>query len=98
MMGLPTSTVSGFSVIFVPILALQNRIRFGRDVGLLYQSPPPLYFSTAISWALAIAIKKMHKIVQRQSFPRFERPEYCITIIESISAKGMNNHNAFEST
>jgi len=31
-------------------LALQYLIKLGNEVGLAYQSPPPLYFSKAISW------------------------------------------------
>jgi hypothetical protein len=51
MSGLPVSTVSGCGVILVWILALQNAIKLGNAVVLLYQSPPPLYFKIASSCA-----------------------------------------------
>ena len=47
--GLLGSTVDGFAFILVLMLALQNLIKLGNEVGFAYQSPPPLYFSKAIS-------------------------------------------------
>jgi hypothetical protein len=47
--GLLGSTVAGFALILVFIFELQNLIKLGREVGLAYQSPPPLYFNKAIS-------------------------------------------------
>jgi hypothetical protein len=32
------------------MLALQYFIKLGNEVGFAYQSPPPLYFTKAISW------------------------------------------------
>jgi hypothetical protein len=50
MAALPASTDSGFLLITVRIFVLQNCIKFFKAVGLLYQSPPPSYFKTAILW------------------------------------------------
>jgi hypothetical protein len=32
------------------MLVLQYFIKLGNEVGFAYQSPPPLYFTKAISW------------------------------------------------
>jgi len=34
---------------------LQNLIKLGKEVGLAYQSPPPLYFNKAISCENVVA-------------------------------------------
>ena len=52
---LPASTDTGVSFILVLIFLLQKVIKLGNAVGLLYQSPPPLYLSTARSCAFAKA-------------------------------------------
>ena len=48
-MSLLTSMVAGRGFILVDKFLLQNLIRLGSEVGLAYQSPPPLYFNKAIS-------------------------------------------------
>ena len=64
--GLLGSTVAGFGFILVFIFELQNLIKLGREVGLAYQSPPPLYFNKAISWAWLTEEIKKAKIKKAQ--------------------------------
>jgi hypothetical protein len=44
------SELTGSVFILVLMFALQYLIKLGNEVGLAYQSPPPLYFTKAISW------------------------------------------------
>ena len=52
----PTLTATDEALRSVAMLALQKAMRFGRAVGLAYQSPPPPYFSTATCWALRVQV------------------------------------------
>ena len=59
-------TTFGVALKFVFISLLQKAAKFSRADGLLYQSPPPLYFKTAISCPWQNCIKKSSTTVVRK--------------------------------
>ena len=60
-----------YSVSSVPALFV-NAIKLGIAVGFAYQSPPPLYFKIATSWAF-VFIKKIKKKIIRNCFIKIVR-------------------------
>jgi len=58
----------GFFLIFVLLFVFVNLIRFGKAVGFAYQSPPPLYFKTAISCAFMFSEKPIKKEIKVVSY------------------------------
>ena len=64
MSGLPTSTVGVSVFILISSCLLQNSARFGNEVGLAYQSPPPLYFNNAIELVGGSGENAMNRLIK----------------------------------